>query len=139
MKTFPLLSIFLLSLSALCFAEELNSTTKTIDDVNPRLTDLNPNAWKELSMKEIFSDLQKADGIFSSFICDEIATRLTEKSLNTLKEIEDQNIERESRINAFNVCLSPEERDPTKVLKAIAPYKKKFPQLCNEIHNATKK
>ena len=103
---------------------------------NPRLIDLNPNAWKDLPMKVVISDFQKSDGIFSSFICDEIRKRLSTKPLKTLQSMKE--IEKKSRIRALNNCLSPESEDSSAIIKAINTYSTEFPVLIGEIKDATK-
>lgn len=111
------------------------ATTK--ENSNPRLIDLNPNSWKNLPMKLVISDFQESDGISSSFICDEITKRLSTEPLKSLQSMEE--IDKESRVYAFNNCFSPEGGDPSRVLKSVSIYAKDFPVLISEIKNATKR
>lgn len=103
---------------------------------NPRLVDLNPNAWKDLSMKVVISDFQESDGIYSSFICDEIRKRLSIDPLNSLRSLNE--IDKKSRVRAFSICLSPEAEDSSVILKAVSPYSSEFPTLVSELKNAAK-
>ena len=82
-------------------------------------------------MEVIISDLQESDGIFSSFICDEINKRLSREPLVSLQAL--NVIDKKSRLYAFTICLSPEGEDPSGVLKAISKYSKEYPDLVKEI------
>lgn len=85
-------------------------------------------------MKTVIADFQESDGVFSSFICDEIAKRLTEDLKGSLLELED--IEKKSRMKAFRICLSPEDGGPPGLMENIENYANDFPELILEIKNA---
>ena len=104
---------------------------KVDENRNPRLIDLNPNAWNGLSMEVVISDFQESDGIFSSFICDEINKRLSREPLASLQAL--NVIDKKSRRYAFTICFSPEAEDPSGVFKAISKYSKEYPDLVKEI------
>ena len=74
---------------------------------NPRLVELNPKAWERLPMEVVISDFQQSDGVFSSFICDEIIKRLSSDPLGTLEEL--NSIDMTSRTYAFKICIQPGE------------------------------
>jgi hypothetical protein len=109
---------------------------KVDENIHPRLSDPNPSAWEGLSMELVIADFQQSDGIFSSFICDEINKRLSVEPSGTLKEL--STIDKKSRSYAFKICLSPEGEDPSGVLKAISKYSGEYPDLVKEIIGATK-
>ena len=125
-------SILLLGLNGENKAEPVTRSENT----NPRLNDPNPDAWNNLPMELVISDFQKFDGIFSSFICDEINRRIKSETLKTLQELE--TIDKRSRVYAFSNCFSPEANDYSKMLDIIRGYSNKFPELVGEIVNATK-
>lgn len=111
--------------------------TKGDENRNPRFAELNPYAWKGLPMEVVIVDFQESDGIFSSFICDEINRRLSGDLSGTLQAM--STIDKKSRINAFNICFHPESEGPLVGLKAISLYSKEYPDLVNEITGATEK
>ena len=108
---------------------------KVDENKHPRLSDPNPNAWNGLSMEVVISDVQESDGIFTSFICDEINKRLSVDPLGSLQALNE--IDKKPRNYAFKICLSPEGEDPSGLLKAINEYSSKYPDLVKEITGAT--
>ncbi len=98
---------------------------------NQRLIDLNPNAWKDLPMKVVISDFQESDGIFSSFICDELTSRMIAETSKSLKSLD--SIDRNSRVRAFKICLHSEAYDSSKMMKAVNSYTEVFPELVEDI------
>ena len=110
--------------------------TKKEEYTNPRLSEPNPSAWNNLSMEIVISDFQESDGIFSSFICDEIKKRLKAEPLKSLQSL--NAIDRKSRLYAFKICFSSEGSDTSSVLNAIKIYTNKFPVLVGEIKNVAK-
>ena len=110
--------------------------TKKEENTNPRLSEPDPSAWNNLPMEIVISDFQESDGIFSSFICDEIKKRLKTEPLESLQSL--NVIDRKSRLYAFRICLSSEVSDTSSVLNAIKIYSDKFPELVEEIKSAAK-
>jgi hypothetical protein len=82
----------------------------------------------------VISDFQDSDGIYSSFICGELIKRLALKPLDTLKALDQ--IDKDSRTNAFRICFHPEEGEGTNALEAIEEYSSNFPGLVKEINQA---
>lgn len=105
------------------------------EDSTPRFTTLNPYAWRGLPMQTVMADFQMSDGIFSSFICDEVSRRFvadTEATLQSLSEIEGG-----SHIEMFTLCYSPEIGAPEGVIKAVTDYATRYPQLFDELMSAS--
>jgi hypothetical protein len=63
-----ILTVCILLAFSVC-GEENNPQPVTQGDTNrnPRMIDLDPNAWNDLPMEVVISDFQESDGIFSSF------------------------------------------------------------------------
>lgn len=133
------LMIFALFIAAIlqgCSEEQTPKPTVKVDDnLHPRFSELNPRAWEGLPMKVLISDFQQSDGIFSSFICDEINKRLSTDPSGSLREL--HSIDKTSRTNAFKICLSPEVDVPAGVLISISKYSNDYPELVKEITYAT--
>lgn len=106
------------------------------NNTNTRLNDPNPEAWSTLPMEIVISDFQKSDGIFSSFICDEINKRIQSEPLKSLHDLDA--IDKKSRKYAFKICFSPEASDSTEVLNVISGYSNKYPEVVDEIRSAAK-
>ena len=106
------------------------------ENTNPRLSEPNPSAWNNLPMEVVISDFRESDGIFSSFICDEINKRITSEPLKSLQELDA--VDKTSRKYAFKNCFSPEASDSSGILSIISDYSNNFPELVGEIRNATK-
>ena len=87
-------------------------------------------------MELVISDFQQSDGIFSSFICDEINKRIKSEPLKSLQELDA--IDKKSRKNAFKNCFSSEAGDFSGVLNSISGYSNNYPELVDEIRNAAK-
>jgi hypothetical protein len=104
------------------------------ENKNPRFSELTPKAWEGLSMEVVVSDFQHSDGIFSSFICDEIIRRLSLEPLDTLQAL--SQIDKDSRTNAFKICFHPEQGEGSAALVAIKQYSNKYPELVKEINDA---
>ena len=138
MKYQRMIVIVLLSLLVAAYskANEHQPVSNLDANRNPRLIDPDPKAWKELNMDIVISDFQESDGIFSSFICDEITIRLITDPLNSLNSLNE--IDKKSRVNAFKNCFSPEANDSSKVMKSIIPYSSKYPELIKEISGNTR-
>lgn len=118
-----------------CGNEQKTEPVARVDkSQNPRFADLNPRAWEGLPMEVLMSDFQHSDGIFSSFICDEINKRLSSDPSGSLGEL--KLIDKESRTRAFKLCLSPEIGAPPEVLNAVNKYANEYPDLVNEILEA---
>jgi hypothetical protein len=132
-----ILTVCILLAFSVC-GEENNPQPVTQGDTNrnPRMIDLDPNAWNDLPMEVVISDFQESDGIFSSFICDELIKRLVTDTSNSLKQL--NKIDRNSRINAFKNCFSPEIGVSSKVIEAVIRFSKKYPILVKEISDSTK-
>lgn len=109
---------------------------KVDENRNPRLADPNSKAWEGLPMEVVISDFQQSDGIFSSFICDEINKRLSTDPIGSLREL--NSIDVKPRTRAFKICLSPEGEDPAGILNAISKYSNDYPEVVKEITGATK-
>lgn len=120
------------------FNDENNAQpiTEKEENTNPRLSEPNPSAWNNLPMEVVISDFGESDGIFSSFICDEINKRIKSEPLKSLQELDA--VDKKSRKYAFKNCFSPEASDSSGVLNIISGYSNKFPELVGEIRNATK-
>ena len=98
-----LLTIFLQG----CGEEQQRQPEINLDEKrNPLLVVPNPKAWEGLPMVMVISDFEQSDGIFSSFICDEINKRLSADPLDSLKEL--NFIDVNSRTYVFKICFSPE-------------------------------
>ena len=138
MKYQGIIIVALFSLLLVSYKEnkDTRSVLKSDKNRNPRLIDPDPNAWNDLNMNVVISDFQESDGIFSSFICDEIKKRLTTDPLNSLSSLNE--IDKKSRVRAFRNCFSPEVSDSTKLMKAIKPYSNKYPELIKEISGNTR-
>ena len=118
-----------------CGEEQIFKPKREVEHKShPRLSELNPYAWKSLPMKTVIADFQQSDGIFSSFICDEIDKRLSENLLDTLKDL--NAIDMKSRRYTFKICFSPESEHPSLPLEKIRVYSREFPELINEISEA---
>ena len=111
------------------------SATKN-ENTNTRLSDPDPEAWNNLPMALVISDFQESDGIFSSFICDEINKRIKSEPLKSLHDL--GAIDKKSRKYAFKICFSPEGSDSTEVLNVISGYSNKYPEVVDEIRSAAK-
>ena len=136
MRLFFIFTLFLSIFTQGCTEEhELQPVTNVVKNSNPRLVELNPRAWEKLPMEVVISDFQQSDGIFSSFICDEIIKRLSSDSLSTLKEL--NTIDVASRTYAFKICMSPEYGEGSIVLEPISKYANQYTELVNEIIAAT--
>ena len=96
---------------------------------------MNPRAWDNVSMAVLIADFQQADGIFSSFICDELMKQLSIKPLTSLDAL--NLIDIQSRNKAFTICFHPEAGEAGTVLKAINPYTDKYPILVKQIMDAS--
>jgi hypothetical protein len=129
-----LVFVFTLLLLGCSEEQKMQIVARGDENRNPRLNELNPYAWNGLPMEIVVSDFQESDGIYSSFICDEINKRLSEDPLGSLHAF--NAIENESRIYLFKICLSPEVGAPPEVLKAVSQYAKEYPDLVNEINSA---
>jgi hypothetical protein len=110
-------------------------TVKTFENQHPRLSDLNPRAWEDLPMEVVIADFQQSDGIFTSFICDEINKRLSTDPSGSLREL--HSIDKTARTSAFKICLSPEVGAPAGLLISINKYSNDYPELVKEITDAT--
>ncbi len=119
-----------------CSEEQVSSPPqKAEEDRHPRFSKLDPKAWEGLPMKTVVSDFQTSDGIFSSFICDEINKRLSTDPSVSLEEL--NKIDTKSRTYAFKICFSPEGGDPSDaVLEAIRGLTGEYPDLVKEITDA---
>ncbi len=102
-----------------------------IENKNPRMVELDPYAWRGVPMAMVIADFQQSDGVFSSFICDELTNRLTDEPLVSLQSL--NAIDRKSRVYAFGVCLSPEAGIPAGLVEGVSRYSKDYPELVNEI------
>ena len=105
------------------------------DEENPRMIELNPNAWKTLPMETVIADFQEADGVFSGFICNEIIKRLKANPATALKDL--SLVNKVSRKKAFHICMHPESGEGFVVLKPIKPFASQYPELVKEITAAT--
>ena len=134
------LILIILSSLTLLGCSEQEQASKPVQEVkqnkHPRLSEPDPRAWEGLPMEVVISDFQKSDGIFSSFICDELNKRLSENPSDSLSEL--NQIDKKTRMHAFKICLSPEGEDPSSVLKAIRNHSGEYPELVKEITGATK-
>ncbi|MFC2073950.1 hypothetical protein ACFLR3_01730 [Campylobacterota bacterium] len=138
MKSYVLIFVLLVYLMTQVYSEEQvpNPSQKIEENKHPRLSDLDPKAWKGLPLEVVVSDFQVSDGIFSSFICDEFNKRLSTDPSGSLDKL--NKIDKKSRIYLFKICLSPEGDDPSAVLKAIHAFTGEYPDLVKEITDATK-
>ena len=116
------------------YENKAQPTTEKEENTNPRLSEPNPSVWRDLPMEIVISDFQESDGIFSSFICDEIKKRLQAEPLKSLQAL--KVIDKKPRLYAFKICLSSEVSDTTNVLNAIIIYSNKYPELVEEIKSA---
>ncbi|MDH3360245.1 MAG: hypothetical protein OEL55_05175, partial [Desulfobulbaceae bacterium] len=107
--------------------EPKDDTTAGAETINLRLAELNPRAWDGLPMTVLIDDFQHSDGIFSSFICDEIIKRMTADPQGALREL--NLIENEKRSRALGICFSPEVGEGYGAVEATAKYADQYPGL----------
>jgi hypothetical protein len=125
-----------IALLLVCNDDNLAQPITKNENTSTRLSDPNPNAWSNSPMDLIISDFQESDGIFSSFICDEINKRIKSEPLKSLQELDA--VDKKSRKYAFKICFSSEAGDFSGVLNSISGYSNKYPELVDEIRNAAK-
>ena len=130
-----IITILGFALLLVCNDENLAQPITKNENTNTRLSDPNPGAWNNLPMELVISDFQESDGIFSSFICDEINKRIKSEPSKSLQELDA--VDKESRKYAFKNCFSSEASDSSGVLNIISGYSNKYPELVDEIRNAT--
>ena len=120
-----------------CSEEQHSEPVIKIDEnKHPRLSELNPGAWEGLPMDIVISDFQQSDGIFSSFICDEINKRLSTDPSVSLNEL--KSVDKQSRIYVFKICFYPEGGEALGALEEISKYSDTYPVLIKEITEAAK-
>ena len=131
-----IITILGFALLLVCNDDNLAQPFTKNENTNTRLSDPNPGAWNNLPMELVISDFQESDGIFSSFICDEINKRIKSEPLKSLQELDA--VDKKSRNNVFKNCFSSEAGDFSGVLNSISGYSNRYPELVDEIRNAAK-
>lgn len=106
-----------------------------IENRGPRMVKMDPYAWRGLPMETLIADFQLSDGVFSSFICDELTGRLVADPSGSLQAL--NAIDKPSRIKAFKSCLHPEVGFPAGLLEGVNKYSEEYPQLIHEINVAS--
>lgn len=109
-------------------------TTAGDEDDNPRFAELDPRAWDGLPMSVLIDDFQHSDGVFSSFICDEIIKRITADPQGALQDLNAIDVLKRGR--AFEVCFSPEVGEGYGAVEAALKYSNQYPGLVEEIKKA---